>query len=330
MNSLASIIIVVYNHRKYIGACIDSILAQEYPHEILIVDNSSQDGSADFVAKNYPQIKLIRSAKNIGYGAGNNLGVSFAKGRYIVILNPDIVVEKGWLEELIKPLTSEERLITTPKILIHDGSLINTCGNLNHFTGLTFTRCLGADPEENNQLMPVSGVSGACFALVKENYLDLGGFDEKFFLYNEDADLSWRAHLKDYCILFVSSSVIRHEYSLRVSPIKIYHLEKGRYIIIRKYLSYGDIVKLLPSLIVVEALTFAYASKHGWTGLKLKSQALFDGMTCNVEKISGNKKNLFNSLSCSIPLDQLTDNGAERTFKLLSNILFEYNFKAIK
>ena len=210
MNGLASVIIVTYNHKKYLKSCINSVLKQDYPHEVIVVDNCSQDGSAQLVREKFPDIKLIESPENKGYGAGNNLGVRQAIGEYIIILNPDTIVESGWLRELVKPLESEN-IITTSKILLYDGSAINTCGIINHFAGLTFTRGLGAEPRAYQKSECVSGFSGCCFAMRKEKFEELGGFDENFFTYHDDSDLSWRAHLSGFRILYVPTSAVRHD-----------------------------------------------------------------------------------------------------------------------
>jgi len=85
---LASIIIVTYNHREYLDACLESVLKQDYPHEIILVDNCSQDGTVSFVRERFPEVTVVESPDNRGYGAGNNLGVQYARGEYIVILNP--------------------------------------------------------------------------------------------------------------------------------------------------------------------------------------------------------------------------------------------------
>ncbi len=251
MGDLASIIIVTYNHRKYLAPCIGSVKNQEYPHEIIIVDNGSDDGTADFIAETYPGVTLIRN-KNTGFGAGNNLGVRNATGDYLVFLNPDTVVEKDWLTNLIKPIREDHKIITTPKILLYDGSAINTCGNINHFTGLTFTRGLNDPPGSHDRVGAVSGISGACFAIRKEGFDRMGGFDERFFLYNEDSEFSWRAHLFEIPILYVPSSVVRHHYALAVSPQKMYYLEKGRYLILKTYFSFGMSLVLFPSLFIAE------------------------------------------------------------------------------
>ena len=328
MKGLASIIIITYNHKKYLESCINSVLKQDYPHEIIVIDNCSQDGSAQVIREKFPNIKLIESLENKGYGAGNNLGVKHAIGEYTVILNPDTIVEDGWLRELVKPLENEKK-ITTSKILLYNGSTINTCGNLNHFTGLTFTRGLGAEPSAYQKLEYVSGFSGCSFAMRKKDFEWLGGFDENFFTYNEDSDLSWRAHLRGFEIVVVPTSVVRHDYTLKVPPEKIYHEEIGRYMILRKYLSWKDFLLLFPSLLIAEVLTFGYAIKHGWRGMRYKLKAIKDGLTIKVNREIGDKNKLFKSLSVTIPVEQLTFHKVEKIIKTIANKIFDWNFKVV-
>jgi len=158
IDQFVSIIIVTHNHKKYLNSCISSIKSQDFPHEIIIVDNKSTDGTVDYIRSHFPDVKIIQSPENRGYGAGNNIGVSYSKGDIVVILNPDTILEKDWLRELVFPVYSSDHIITTPKILTYNGSKINTCGNVNHFTGLTFTRGLGEDPSEYSIMMEVSGI----------------------------------------------------------------------------------------------------------------------------------------------------------------------------
>lgn len=330
MGKLASIIIVTYNHRKYLESCIDSLLNQDYPYEIILVDNCSQDRTSQFIKEKYPGITFIQSEKNIGYGAGNNLGTKHAKGEYLVFLNPDTIVDNGWLRELIKPFTSNKKMITTPKILTYDGSVINTCGTINHFTGLTFTRGYTANPSYYQKQEYVSGFSGCCFAIKKEDFISLRGFDENFFCYNEDSELSWRALKKGYKILFVPSSTLRHDYTLKVIPEKIYHLEKGRYIILRKYFSWKDVVLLLPSLIMAELLTFGYAAKCGRRALRFKIKAIKDGFAFQIKVDKNNSIVIFKQLNFKIPLDQLTYNWLEKAIKVAANYIFKWNLRLLR
>lgn len=330
MDELASVIIVTYNSRHYMDACLRSVAGQEYPHEVILVDNDSRDGTAAYVEEAFPEVTVIRSPLNRGYGAGNNCGVRHAEGTYIVVLNPDVVVGPGWLRALIEPLQKEETLITTPKILMFDGTSINTCGNINHFTGLSFTRGLGADPATAYCSEDVvSGVSGACFALSRESYQQLGGLDEAFFMYNEDADLSWRANLLGHTIRCIPQSLIYHDYTLQVTAEKLWHLEKGRYLILRKYLSRRQMLLLLPSLLAAEVLTAGYAARFGLKGIRYAASALISGCRLKVSRVNGDTGALFARLARTVPEDQLTTSQAERSLLALANRIFRWNFRLV-
>ena len=328
LSNKASVIIVTYNHKKYMTDCLTSVLGND-PLEVIVVDNGSTDGTPEFIEENFPEVKVIRSPKNMGYGGGNNLGVVHARGEYVVILNPDTKVGKNWLEELLKPLGKEEKLITTPKILTYDGSKINTCGNIDHFTGLTFTRGLNESPEKFDRFEYLSGLSGACFAMRRTDYLELGGFDENFLTYMEDAEFSWRAHAEGFKILYVPTSIVYHDYELRVPPQKIYHLEKGRYIVLRKYLSWKELLLMLPSLLATEILTWGYSLLNGVEGVRFKIKGLKDGITAKVEKTEYNRKKLLKSLDWKIPEEQLSYNTIDRTIKKVVNFIYWVNYRVI-
>ena len=329
MTISASIIIVTYDHKKYLDPCIKSILKQDYSYEIIIVDNNSNDNTYEYIKKNYPEIKLIKNKQNYGYGKGNNIGVKHAQGEYIVILNPDTIVENDWLNELIKPLKNNKKIITTPKILLYDGKAINTCGNINHFTGLTFTRGLNENLDKYNTQERVSGISGCNFAIKKSYYEELGSFDENFYMYNEDSDFSWRAYLKGFEILFIPTSKIRHDYNLKVTAKKIYHLEKGRYMILKKYLSMKDFIVLFPSFFITELLTLGYTLKIGKCAMQSKYQAIKDVLKIKVSKNKGSdRSNLFKSLNSSIPIDQLSTKNYEKIVKNICNKIYNLNFNA--
>jgi GT2 family glycosyltransferase len=247
-----------------------------------------------------------------------------------VFLNPDTMVEKDWLMELLAPITGKTGIITTPKILLYDGSAINTCGNINHFTGLTFTRGLSESPESRNRQEEVSGISGACFAIRKEDFTRMGGFDERFFLYNEDSEFSWRAHLFRISVMYVPSSTIRHDYTLNVSPRKMYHLEKGRYLILKTYFSYKMYAILAPSLILAEILSLGYAGRLGWTGIRCKVHAFYEGMILKGSSRHREGISVLGHLETQIPVDQLVSANIERSVIGLCNAVFLWNYAIFK
>lgn len=329
MNKLASIVIVLYNSSQYIEPCIDSIIKQDYPHEIIAVDNNSTDDSCRILKEKYPNVRLIKNQENSGYGAGNNEGVKHAIGKYIVVLNPDTIVEDGWLRELIKPLKNADKVITTSKILTYDG-VINTCGAINHFSGLSFTRGLGDTSDTQSCTKQISGFSGCSFAIRKDNYLNLGGFDRNFFMYNEDADLSWRANLNGFKILYTPLSVVKHDYVLKMTPKKLYYLEKGRYTILRKYLSTNSLLLLSPSLLITEILTFGFASRQGVDYLYNKILAMIHGLTDEITPVKGNSHLLISSLYDKIPDDQLTRYKIDALIIKIFNAIYIGNYACLK
>jgi GT2 family glycosyltransferase len=326
----ASIIIVTYNHRRYLEALIGSILRQRFPFEIIMIDNRSTDGTAAFVRERFPSVILHENTENLGFGAGNNLGSTLAHGEYLVFLNPDVIVEDGWLEALLAPLQNRSCTVTTPMILLYDGRTVNTCGNLNHFTGLTFTRGLGEDPSRCRADAAVTGISGACFALRAEHYRALGGFDTHFFVYNEDSELSWRMHYQGFSICLVPPARIRHDYTLKISPEKLYHLEKGRYIILRKFLRPKEALLLGPSLLLAELMSAGFALKLGKNGVAAKVRALREGLRGPVEPMQGRGREILVHLSPVIPTDQLTSNIVERTAGRVANVVFSANYRIVR
>ena len=326
-----SIVIVTHNSARYVEACIDSLYEQRFDTpctcEIIVVDNHSSDNTVRTIRERFPSVIVLENDENRGWGSANNQGVAQAKGRFVVILNPDTIAEDRWLKELIQPLIEHRKLLTTPKILVYDGSVIGNCGNVLHFTGLAFTRGFGASKDACSLPESVSYVSGCCFAMRRDEFVHLGGFDESLFLYHDDLDFTCKAYLEGFESLYVPSSIIRHDYALSVSPEKLFLLEKGRYAFLKKYLSLTDMLRYFPSLIASEVLSFGVAAKLGSVGVRCKLRALRDGCAARVPTLRGDKDNLFRHLSKKIPEDQLASSHLERAIVRLANGVFALNFR---
>jgi len=257
----ASIIIVNYDGQAHIDTCLNSLReVGQRGYEVIVVDNASGDGSAEHVAARHPQVRLIRNEANLGFGAGNNRGAEWARGEYLAFLNPDTVVEPGWLEALIAALEQDPKagLATALVLLMDRPDRVNTCGNDMHMTGLTLCRGMGAHRGGFSKTVGVGAVSGAAFAVRRDLFETLGGFDESFFLYMEDSDLSLRARLAGYHLLAVPGAVIHHDYRLQFGPQKTFYQERNRTLMLLKSFHWRTLLVLAPALALGEVVTWGF------------------------------------------------------------------------
>lgn len=265
------IVVVNYNGMATIESCLSSLIeTTNETVEIIVVDNGSTDGSAEFIAECFPSVTLIR-ADNLGFGGGNNLGVEYSNGEYLVFVNPDTLVTPGWWEALVDTLAADDHIgLATSRILLADDpAKLNTAGNDVHLTGLTLCRGMGQPATNFSEPATVGAVSGAAFAIRRELYQNLGGFDPGFFMYMEETDLSWRAQLVDYQCRYIPQSIIHHQYQLRFGPNKTYYQERNRYRMLLKNLRWRTLLLLVPALLLAELITWGYVvvgDRPNWTG----------------------------------------------------------------
>jgi hypothetical protein len=206
-----SIIVVSYNTRALTLACLDSIVAEsrQASYELIVVDNASRDGSAEAIASHPSRPRLIRSAENIGFARANNLAASEARGRYLLLLNPDTVVLDRAIDRLVAfARTRPDARIWGGRTLFADGRLnpsscwgrMTLWNQLCRATGLTVLfpgsrlfngEDFGGWPRDSEREVDI--VSG-CFLLIgRADWQALGGFDPTFYMYGEEADLCLRA-----------------------------------------------------------------------------------------------------------------------------------------
>jgi GT2 family glycosyltransferase len=256
-----SLIIASHTGRRDLRRCLPSVLGDDYPNlQVIVVDNASTDGTAELVEREYPSVKIIRNESNLGFGRANNAGARDATGKYLAFLNQDAVVRLGWLDRLVMALEAHpEAALATPKILLlDDPDTINACGDQSHYTGLSFCRGAGQPADSFAELESVNAVSGAAFVIRGDVFKELGGFDDDFFLYMEDIDLSWRARLSGYSCLYVPDSIVLHDYELTFGPDKSYYQERNRGLMLLKNLRWRTIGLLLPALLLSELITWSW------------------------------------------------------------------------
>ena len=255
-----SVVVVAYNAGHFLPDCIASIVTTEPGVEVVVVDNGSTDGAVEHVQARFPGVRVVRSKRNGGFGAGNNLGAAAAQGAFLVFLNPDAVVTGGWLEALVHPLAEDPSIgLVTPKVLLRDDpDRINVAGLEVHLSGITLCRGLASPRAAFDEATEVAAVSGVAFAVRRDVFEALGGFDEDFFLYVEDVDISLRAWLAGYRCLYVPQAVVLHDYALTVDARKTFYVERGRYLMLLKAFSQHTLLSLVPALLLAEVITWGW------------------------------------------------------------------------
>ena len=177
---LVSIIILNFNAGKLLLNCIESLTKLAYQNiELIIVDNVSTDNSQNQCKEKFPQVKLIQNEKNSGYCGGNNVGIKNANGEFIIILNPDTIVESNLIDELLDAYNIHGEGLYQPKILsLEDKSILQSTGNMIHIFGFGFARDKGN--QENNEIKETAKIgyaAGTCLFALKETFLKLKLFD---------------------------------------------------------------------------------------------------------------------------------------------------------
>lgn len=217
MNEI-SILILTLNNEKFIKSCLDFIFLQDYQDfETIVVDNGSKDGTVGFIKENYPQVILIENRENLGTCKARNQGIEIAKGRWILTLDCDIILERDSLIKIIRFVKESEESVGMfqPKILNIDRKTIYSCGI--YLSQLRRFYDIGKGKIDNGQFNTSKYIFGACSAaaLYKREMLEeikenSGFFDERFFFLVEDVDLALRAQRLGWKALFCPQAICYH------------------------------------------------------------------------------------------------------------------------
>jgi GT2 family glycosyltransferase len=269
-----SVVVVNWNGRNHLEACLGSLLAQEPASvEIIMVDNGSTDGSVDFVRQRFgDRVRIIAHDTNLGYSRGLNDGIRAARGRYLMALNNDTEMAPGCLAALVDVADRHPNVgsLATKILSYSDRSVIDNVGHLLYPDGLSRGRGRleidrGQYDVEEEVLLP-----SGCAALLRRAMLaDVGLFDDDLFAYCDDTDLGLRARLAGWRCRFVPRAVVYHKYSAATaaySPLKAFLVERNRVWVA---------VKCLPAslLIVSPIFTLVRLGAQAWGATRGKGAA---------------------------------------------------------
>lgn len=227
-----SIIIVTWNSRHLIARCLDRVFASRTSAtlQVIVVDNASHDGTAEVVRESYPDVTLIESPDNLGFGAGNNLGFRHAEGRFVLLLNPDAFLdEDDALEGMIRFLDAHPDIAAIgPQLVNPDGSHQVGDGGFRPTLAAVAAHSLfltkiwpslaglyiNARAQLRRTMVEVDWICGACLMIRRDAFAAVGGFDESFFMYSEDVELGCRLRDAGYRLAYLP-------------PIRVLHIQGG-------------------------------------------------------------------------------------------------------
>lgn len=273
-----SVVIVNYNTRSYLDACLSSVYMQTTcSHEIFVIDNNSTDGSIEMVKTKYPSVHLIINDHNAGFAKANNQGFRKARGKYFFMLNPDTVVMDNAIDKLVNFMEHYKEVgICSPKNVGNDGELQFNCDhfpsiwnifceyfNLNNlFPQFQLFRRSRMQYWDYSSRRSVDRVMGCSLLIRADIYKSLNGLDEKYFMYFEETDLCYRTFKNGFQTIFMPEAVIVHHggqsalsqpSEKRINKTVTSYFKNSQYFFFKK--NYG-----LLSMFTIRALDFFYGT----------------------------------------------------------------------
>ncbi len=278
-----SIIIVNYNVKEFLQNLIHSICkaGEKIKYEIIVVDNASDDGSVEFLQEKFPDVKLIVNEKNLGFSKANNIGLNQAKGKYLLLLNPDTIVQEDTFEKMIDFFErTADAGMAGCKILNPDGTLQLACRRSFPGPWTSFCKVTGlSNIFPNSRLFArynltylnedetyeVDAISGSFMMLTREAYEKVGNLDEQFFMYGEDLDWCYRMQKAGYKVYYVHDTTIIHykgESTRRSSIDETKFFYNAMHLFVKKHLATSFLVEIILRLAIGIRQFFAFWGKR--------------------------------------------------------------------
>lgn len=294
---MVAVILLNWNNAHFTAPCIRSLEKSDYSNvQIFVVDNGSADGSPDALRKDFPRITLVRNDKNLGFAGGNNVGIRAALengAEYVLILNNDTEVDPSLIRELVAVCEADHSCgISTPKMyFMNPPNLIWFAGsNVNLWTGSSnHVGCGEIDHGQFDAVTEPAFATGCCL-LVRANLLKkLGGFDESFFIYSEDVDLSLRYRKAGYRIVFNPRAKLWHKESgtmakagggpgAKQSPLQHYLKARNGIFVVRRHASLIQKIISYPMCTLRMGRRFLYrVLECDWDSARSTARGLLEG-----------------------------------------------------
>lgn len=261
---LVSVIIVNWNGKAMLQACLEALGGQTYRElEIIVVDNASTDGSVDYIRQNAPHVHPVELKQNTGFAGGNIEGLQVARGEYIALLNNDTLPEPCWLRELVSAMEGNKEIgICASKLVFHsDPSIVDSAGDRCVTSGHGTKGGYREPAADHNEKKYVFGACAGAALYRKRMLDDIGFLDPDFFLNCEDTDLNFRAQIMGWKCLYVPTALVRHRVGASLERIKdqaVYFLARNDEFVWIKNMPTPLMLRYLHHKIVQELGVFIY------------------------------------------------------------------------
>ncbi len=338
MSNKVAIVLVNYKDyaSKFLLACRDSLRNQNYDFKkvsIYIIDNASSPESLKYLKDIYPEATIL-VRKDGNYVAANNLGFRQAINdgcQYLVTLNMDTELDSDWLKELVLALDSNSQAgIAQSKILLYskDSSgeqlrQINSLGNIVHFLGFGFTSAYQEKDQDIQAYPDIKGYASGCsFIIRSEVFEEVGAYNDEFYMYHDDMELSLKVRLAAYHIILAPRSVVFHKYEFRRSIKMLYYMERNRYLLLFIFYPVYLLILIILPLVLMDIGLLFFSIFKSWFGSKIKVYSYF--CSCkNYAKIIKERRNI--KKISRIPFSVLAgDFSGKIEFKEIANPLLTY------
>jgi GT2 family glycosyltransferase len=235
----AAVIVLNYNGRAFLDACLNSLTALASPARLVLADNGSSDGSLAYVRERYPAVETLDLGRNLGFVSGYNAAIQQVAEPWLVLLNNDAVLQPDWVQILLHWAAEHPRAaVLGGKLLFEptqpgNSSVLQSAGASFTDAGTAFEIGWGLPDQGQYEAARVVGaIPGAALLVRRDVFLELGGFDESYEAYLEDVDLCWRAWLRGYEVHYVPGAVAHHRYGAsaggRASAYRIRLMQQNR------------------------------------------------------------------------------------------------------
>lgn len=270
------VVIPNWNGETVMGPCLESLRKQTLRHNVVVVDNGSTDSSVRFIEKNFPEVTILRQSRNLGFAGGVNIGISYALQNgftHVALFNNDAVADKNWLVSLGNEMSDDKVGIVTGLLLNDKGNKIDSTGEQLSKWGLAFPRERGLPKDRASKRGRVFGASGGASLYRLSMLKKIGLFDEDFFAYYEDTDVSFRAQLTGWKIVYTPLAIAFHQQgatSKKLPGFTVYHTFKNMPLLFFKNVPARLLFPVgIRLLLAYTAMLFnAIIKGRGWAAIK--------------------------------------------------------------